>query len=99
MFDNVFVGEGMSSRDQPPHVLRRRAVLNTHWPPDAASFRDHDPLPVTARVVFDGDGEVFLRGEALRWDGAHVYVRVDDRRCEGNGVWLKPDDVYRRAPE
>lgn len=88
----------MSSRAQPPHVLRRRQVLNMHWPPKPAGFRDHEPIPVIARVIWAGDGEEFLPGEALRWDAHHVYVRIDDPRCEGNGVWLKPADVYRCLP-
>jgi hypothetical protein len=89
----------MSRRDQPPHVLRRRAVLNMHWPRKPASFKDHDPIPVTVRVVWAQDGEEYLPGEAVRWDADHVYVRIDDARCGGNGVWVKPADVYRSLPE
>ncbi len=89
----------MSRRSQPPHVLQQRAVLNMHWPSRPASFRDHDPIAVTVRIVWDRDGEEYVAGEAIRWDAHHVYVRINDVRCDGNGVWLKPADVYRRLPE
>jgi hypothetical protein len=38
-------------------------------------------------------------GVATRWDADHVYVEVRDQRLQGNGVWVKPQDVYRRSPE
>lgn len=90
----------MSQRPQPPHVLENREVLNRHWPARPRAFTDHRPgVPVTARVVFAGDGETWLHGHAIRWDETHIYVEADDRRLRANGVWLKPDDVYRAEPD
>lgn len=92
---------GKPDRPQPPHVLAWRQVLNEHWPDDPRDYREHWPgIPVRARVVFADDGEVWLSGVAKRWDGGHVYVYVDpyDPRLNGNGVWLKPEDVYRQEP-
>ncbi len=52
-----------------------------------------------ARLVFEGEGEAWLAGHAVRWDATHVYVEIDDARLGSNGVWLKPADVYRAAPD
>lgn len=90
----------MSQRPQPPHVLAQRTVLNRHWPRRPRRFKDHRPgYPVTARLVFSGDGETWLHGHAIRWDTSHVYVELDDPRLGANGVWLKPSDVYRAEPD
>lgn len=81
---------------RPPHVEVWRNVLNEHWPGAPASYRRRDnPLPVRARIVWQEFGEEYLDGLAVRWDSAHVYVEIDDRRLMTNGVWLKPLDVYR----
>ena len=87
--------------DQPPHVLRWQSVLNEHCPARPGRFKDHWPgIPVRVRVVWERDGEEYLDGHAVRWDGGeHVYVRIRDTtgRLPGQGVWVKPDDVYRSA--
>lgn len=85
-------------RRQPPHVQRWQAVLNEHWPRRPRNYRDQHPtVPVRVRVVWETDGEEYLYGEAIRWDADHVYVRVRDitGRLAGQGVWVKPHDVYR----
>lgn len=84
--------------DQPPHVRSWQQILNEHWPPNPVSFRRRDPIPVRVRVVWERDGEEYVRGLALRWDANHVYVEWRDSmggRAIGNGVWLKPSDVFR----
>lgn len=71
-----------------------------HWPPEPAALALREPgIPVTVRIVWEGDGEEYVEGTARRWDDGHVYVEVrDQRRLQGNGVWVKPQDVYRRSP-
>jgi hypothetical protein len=85
---------------QPPHVLAWRDVLNMHWPPEPTVFRRRDKgIAVRVRIVWDRDGEEYVEGVATRWDADHVYVEVIDKRLQGNGVWVKPCDVYRRSPK
>jgi hypothetical protein len=85
---------------QPPHVLVRQEVLNMHWPPKPAELRTGEPaIPVRVRIVWKRDGEEYMEGMATRWDADHVYVEVRDKRLQGNGLWVKPCDVYRRSPE
>jgi hypothetical protein len=87
-------------RHQPTHVLAWREVLNMHWPPRPSEFERRRPgIAVRVRIVWDQDGEEYVDGVATRWDVDHVYVEVGDQRLQGNGVWVKPDDVYRRSPE
>lgn len=92
----------MSDRPQPPHVLRWQTVLNMHWPRRPRAFRTHWPgIPVHVRIIWQRDGVEYLPGTARRWDAGHVYVEVPDHdgRLRGNGVWVKPADVYRREPD
>ncbi len=87
-------------RDQPAHVLAWRTVLNTHWPRKPTELRPRDEgIEVRVRIVWEHDGEEYIEGVATRWDANHVYVEVRDKRLQGNGVWVKPHDVYRRSPE
>jgi hypothetical protein len=89
-----------SERTQPPHVLQQQEVLNHHWPAHPRGLRTHEPgVPVRARIIWKRDGEEYIDGVARRWDDAHVYVEVKDVRSAVNGVWLKPQDVYRRQPD
>jgi hypothetical protein len=75
-----------------------RAVLNEHWPEQPASLRRRDKtLPVRARIVWEEFGEEFVEGVAAKWNSSHVYVEINDRRLNANGVWLKPHDIYRRT--
>ena len=81
------------------HIPEWCDVLNKHWPPRPAEFRNRDRgIEVRVRIVWDGNGEEYVEGLATRWDADHVYVEVRDTRLEGNGVWVKPCDVYRRSP-
>jgi len=96
MFDTCSV-----EHHKPPHVLAWRKVLNGHWPPKPTEFRNRDHgIAVRVRIVWDCDGEEYLEGVATRWDVDHVYVEVrHENRLQGNGVWVKPSDVYRRSAE
>lgn len=90
----------MRDGKQPEHVARWQEVLNHHWPARPTEIKDRDcSIPVRARLVWEHDGEEFRDGLAKRWDEGHVYVEIVDVRLSTNGVWLKPGDVYRRAPE
>lgn len=85
-------------RRQPPHVQAWQAVENEHWPANPRGWRWHEPgIDVRVRIVFERDGETFLDGTARRWDTNHVYVEIDDRRLQINGVWLRPKDVKRQT--
>lgn len=89
---------GPTDRSQPPHVQRWQSVLNEHWPTQPLQFKDRPPgIAVRARVQWERDGEEYLFGVATRWDTDHVYVQIRDTtgRLAGQGVWLKPADVYR----
>ena len=72
-----------------------------HWPPQPASFAAHHPgIPVRVRIVWEEDGEEFVEGTVTRWDAGHVYVQLKNtKRLPGNGVWVKPEDVYRATPD
>lgn len=72
-------------------------ALNAEWPPEriAHLVPEHDPVAVRARVEFEGDGEVWLVGEAVRWVRPVVFVRLDDERLIGAGLWLPAADVRR----
>ncbi|HET6921053.1 MAG TPA: hypothetical protein VFI46_16560 [Jiangellaceae bacterium] len=54
------------------------------------------PVPVTARIVWEEDGEEYIETEAAGWSGQLVYVRVPDRRYRLTSVWLAASDVRRR---
>ena len=103
MFDNRLVEptQRPALPIQPEHVHAWRTVLNMHWPARPASFSTHHPgNPVRVRIIWELDGEEFVEGTATRWDADHVYVQLrDTARLQGNGVWVKPTDVYRASPE
>ena len=54
------------------------------------------PVPVTARIVWENDGEEHLDTEAAGWSGPLVYVRVPDRCYRLTSAWLNAADVTRR---
>jgi hypothetical protein len=54
------------------------------------------PVPVTARIVWEDDGEEYIDTEAAGWSGQLVYVRVPDARYRLTSVWLNAADVTRR---
>ena len=72
-------------------------VQNVEWPPGkiARLIPRHSPIPVRARVEFAKDGEVWLEGQAIRWVRPVVFVRLNDARIRGFGLWLSAGDVRR----
>jgi hypothetical protein len=54
------------------------------------------PVPITARVVWEDDGEEHIDTVALGWTGEHAYIRLPDRRYRLTSVWLDAADVRRR---
>jgi hypothetical protein len=54
------------------------------------------PVPITARIVWEDDGEEFIETVAAGWSGQNVYVRLPDRRYRLTSVWLDAMDVRRR---
>jgi hypothetical protein len=54
------------------------------------------PVPVTARIEWENDGEEHIDTVAAGWSGQLVYVRVPDRRYRLTSVWLNAVDVKRR---
>ena len=83
----------------PHNPAQFQDVLNQSWPaPDVAErVKDHARIDVRVRVVFQRDGETWLEGQATRWHGQHVFVRVEDTRLRLPFVWVDAGDV-RRLP-
>jgi hypothetical protein len=51
---------------------------------------------ITARIVWEEDGQEHLDTVAAGWSGRYVYVRVPDRCYRLTSVWLNAADVKRR---
>jgi len=92
-------------------IARHQRVLNQSWPQqDAKGFHArgirparHDDgslwtIDVLVRLDLSVDGEVIIEGRAERWTATHVYVVVNDPRVPGRQVWVRAQDVKRRAP-
>ena len=60
----------------------------------ARGVPDREPVSVWVRIDWERDGQEWLEGTATRWTNA-VFVRVDDRRLRGFGVWVPSGDVRR----
>ena len=43
----------------------------------------HQPVPITARIVWEDDGEEHIETVALGWTRHNVYVRMPDRPVHG----------------
>lgn len=80
-----------------PPAARWQAILNASWPDNPRGLPHHEPIDVTARIVFEDDGEVWLDGTADRWVGQHVCVELDDPRLQVRYVWVDAGDVRRRG--
>lgn len=89
-----------------PDGPQRQKVVNEHWPLRDSKGERHargipdqpNPIPVRARIVWEGDSEEWLNGMAKRWTRDAVFVSLDDVRLRTVGVWLHPSDVRRRDP-
>lgn len=97
--------DGITSR-----VGRHQKVLNESWPLRDASgpharginpsrHADDSPwvIDVEVRVELEHDGVLMLPARAERWTKTHVYVVVNDPRVPWGKIWLKAQDVRRRA--
>jgi len=84
---------------------QRQEVLNEFWPlrdskgePHARGIPDQpNPIPVRARIEWEGDGEEWVDATARRWTAKAVFVTFGDERLRAIGVWLRPEDVRRRS--
>jgi hypothetical protein len=56
----------------------------------------HQPVPITARIVWADDGEEHIETVAAGWSGQPVYVRWPDTRYRLTSVWPDAADVRRR---
>lgn len=95
------------STPPPPSQGGFQRVTNECWPyrhpetgepharPELAPVETMTPFGVEARVVFEHDGEVILRGRAARWANGSTFVQIDDRRLQIRGAWLRDRDVRR----
>lgn len=83
--------------NKPPHpaVIHRQAVLNNagYLSPEHECY---PPIPITARIVWERDGEEHIDTVALGWSGRLVYVQLLNRRNATKCVWLRAEDVRRR---
>lgn len=82
-----------------PADWQHQKITNEEWPPTGVARLLHEqtPVAVSARVVWETDGEQWLTGSATRWLRPVVFVRFSDPRLSGAGVWLAATDV-RRTP-
>jgi hypothetical protein len=97
------VGPAADTGPVDPSDAERDLQRTTAWSPGQAILDDtgarepehtfHQPVPITARVVWADDGEEHLDTVALGWTGRDVYVR---RRYRLTSVWLDAADVTRR---
>jgi hypothetical protein len=85
----------MERRWQPSTAWDARPITNGL----VARVPEHTlspPVPIVARIVWAVDGEEHVDTVALGWTGQAVYVRLVDRRCQTNAIWLDGADVKRR---
>jgi hypothetical protein len=79
---------------QPPRSPGQAILNDTGARQPEHSF--HQPVPITARIVWEQDGEEHVHTVALGWTGRDVYVRLPDPRYRLRAVWLDASDVRRR---
>jgi len=68
--------------------VERQKILNEHWPlrdskgkPHARGIPDQpNPIPIRARVEWEGDGEEWVDGTARRWTRPAVFVTFGHER-------------------
>ncbi|MGH3482288.1 MAG: hypothetical protein ACRDPQ_03550 [Nocardioidaceae bacterium] len=92
-------------RGYPIRDVEHQQILNEHWPladgkggPHARGIPDQpEPINVRVRLVWEHDGEEWIDGTARRWTHAAVCVTFGDPRLLTNAVWVRPEDVRRRA--
>ena len=81
-------------------TAEQEEVLNQSWPPAEvarALNNVREPIAVSARVVFERDGETWLDAMAVRWWRRHVCVHVEgEERLQVPYVWVDAGEVRRR---
>jgi hypothetical protein len=78
-------------------AARRQAILNERpIPPRHLQRVDRTPIPVTARIIWQRDGQELIDTRALDWVGRDVLVEILDRRWRVTAVWIDAGDVRRR---
>ena len=104
MAEDAWDAHMRQSRERPTRFFD---VLNQSWPPQEAfaahrHLRENQPrerwVDVDVRLVLEFYGEVYTRGQAIRWwtPGRCVFVHVEDDRVNGRIAWVSADDVRRR---
>jgi hypothetical protein len=80
-----------------PSTWTFQKVRNVEYPPDGVPrlLRERDAIPVSARVVWEQDGEEWISGRAVKWVRPVVFVLISDERHGGAGLWLPAADVRR----
>jgi hypothetical protein len=93
--EHVFDTGRVDGRPPPPWEAGSRQSSTTAAPADP-STPFTKPVPITARICWEQDGEEQAETEALGWSGRDVYVRMPDRRYRFTACWLDAHDVQRR---
>jgi hypothetical protein len=78
--------------DPKPPWETGQAILND----TGARMPEHTfktPVPITARIVWEDDGEEHVETVALGWTGQNVSVRMPDRHYQFTAVWLDATEV------
>ena len=76
---------------------RWQRLLNARpIPPRRLQNTGRNPIRVTARLMWEHDGEQLVDTRAVDWVGRDVLVEVFDPRWQTQGVWLDAGDVGRR---
>lgn len=83
------------SGDVPAWHEGQQAILNSHDVPGRFT-RARIPIPVTARILWEADGEEQLETVATAWTRTLVLVDVNDRRFHIRAAWVAVADVRRR---
>jgi len=81
--------------DVPAWYEGHQTILNAHDVPDRYS-RARIPIPVTARVMWEVDGDELLDTVPDPWTRTLVLVEVPDGRWHLAAAWIPAGDVRRR---
>ncbi|WP_163540854.1 hypothetical protein [Occultella kanbiaonis] len=78
-------------------AAHRQAIVNELPIPDRRRQTPaREPIPVSARIRWERDGQEVIQTEATAWTTISVLVTISDRRWPTRGVWLPAHDVTRR---
>jgi hypothetical protein len=93
LFDNAWVAAFMPAQQ---HGWSPGQVIVNDTGAKEPRHRLEPPVPITARILWDRDGEEWIETVALGWTGREVYLRMSDPRYRLRAVWLDASDVRRR---